>query len=30
VSKIEHMLASAGLEPESLPTFGKDLVLERS
>jgi glycerol-3-phosphate dehydrogenase len=30
VSKINHMLASAGLVPESSPTFGKDLVLERS
>jgi glycerol-3-phosphate dehydrogenase len=30
VSKINHILASAGLEPELSTTSGKDLVLERS
>jgi glycerol-3-phosphate dehydrogenase len=30
VSKVNHMIASAGQEPESLPTFDKDLVFKRS
>jgi glycerol-3-phosphate dehydrogenase len=30
VAKVNHMLASAGQEPEPLPSLDKDLVLERS